>query len=302
MYYTFSVNQRTEGVIMPDNIKNKIDFYYDSLSKGQKKIASYIKTNYEKSAFMTAAELGNAVGVSESTVVRFAAQIGFEGYPELQKNLREMLKSRLTSVQRMETARKSDGVSYIDYALTADADMIKKTLEKVSREAFSGSVEAINSARKIYILGVRSAASIAGFAALYMGFLYDVVLIDTSSTSEMFEQMLRIDGNDLLIAFSFPRYSSRTVNAIKFARSRGAKIISITDSEMSPIASLATYLLLAESSMVSFVDSLTAPLSLVTALIAASADRKQDEIHNKLEELEKIWDEYHVYRTGEEDF
>ncbi len=287
---------------MPDNIKNKIDFYYDSLSKGQKKIASYIKTNYEKSAFMTAAELGNAVGVSESTVVRFAAQIGFEGYPELQKNLREMLKSRLTSVQRMETARKSDGVSYIDYALTADADMIKKTLEKVSREAFSGSVEAINSARKIYILGVRSAASIAGFAALYMGFLYDVVLIDTSSTSEMFEQMLRIDGNDLLIAFSFPRYSSRTVNAIKFARSRGAKIISITDSEMSPIASLATYLLLAESSMVSFVDSLTAPLSLVTALIAASADRKQDEIHNKLEELEKIWDEYHVYRTGEEDF
>lgn len=287
---------------MPDNIKNKIDFYYDSLSKGQKKIASYIKTNYEKSAFMTAAELGNAVGVSESTVVRFAAQIGFEGYPELQKNLREMLKSRLTSVQRMETARKSDGVSYIDYALTADADMIKKTLEKVSREAFSGSVEAINSARKIYILGVRSAASIAGFAALYMGFLYDVVLIDTSSTSEMFEQMLRIDVNDLLIAFSFPRYSSRTVNAIKFARSRGAKIISITDSEMSPIASLATYLLLAESSMVSFVDSLTAPLSLVTALIAASADRKQDEIHNKLEELEKIWDEYHVYRTGEEDF
>ena len=250
---------------------------------------------------MTAAELGGAVGVSESTVVRFAAQIGFAGYPDLQKNLREMLKSRLTSVQRMETARQSEDISYIDYALTADADMIKKTLETVSREAFSGAVDAINRARKIYILGVRSSAAIAGFAALYMGFLYDIVLIDTSATSEMFEQMLRINGDDILLAFSFPRYSSRTVNAIKFALSRGAEIISITDSVMSPIASLATYLLLAESSMVSFVDSLTAPLSLVTALIAASADRKQQEIHDNLEELEKIWEEYHVYRTGEDD-
>lgn len=286
---------------MPDNIRNKIELYYDSLSKSHKKIANYIKSNYEKSAFMTAAELGGAVGVSESTVVRFAAQIGFAGYPDLQKNLREMLKSRLTSVQRMETARQSEGISYIDYALTADADMIKKTLETVSREAFSGAVDAINSARKIYILGVRSSAAIAGFASLYMGFLYDVVLIDTSATSEMFEQMLRINENDVLLAFSFPRYSSRTVNAIKFALSRGAEIISITDSVMSPIASLATYLLLAESSMVSFVDSLTAPLSLVTALIAASADRKQQEVHDNLEELEKIWEEYHVYRTGEDD-
>jgi DNA-binding MurR/RpiR family transcriptional regulator len=286
---------------MPDNIRNKIELYYDSLSKSHKKIADYIKNNYEKSAFMTAAELGGAVGVSESTVVRFAAQIGFAGYPDLQKNLREMLKSRLTSVQRMETARQSEDISYIDYALTADADMIKKTLETVSREAFSGAVDAINRARKIYILGVRSSAAIAGFAALYMGFLYDIVLIDTSATSEMFEQMLRINEDDILLAFSFPRYSSRTVNAIKFALSRGAEIISITDSVMSPIASLATYLLLAESSMVSFVDSLTAPLSLVTALIAASADRKQQEVHDNLEELEKIWEEYHVYRTGEDD-
>ncbi len=286
---------------MPDNIRSKIELYYGSLSKSHKKIANYIRGNYEKSAFMTAAELGEAVGVSESTVVRFAAQIGFSGYPELQKNLREMLKSRLTSVQRMETARKSEDISYIDYALTADIEMIKKTLEKVSREDFAGAVEAINGARKIYILGVRSSASVAGFAALYMSFLYDVVLIDTSATSEMFEQMLRIDENDVCIAFSFPRYSSRTVKAIKFARSRGAGIISITDSMMSPIASLATYLLLAESSMVSFVDSLTAPLSLVTALIAASADKKQQEIHDNLEELEKIWDEYQVYRTGEDD-
>ncbi len=286
---------------MPDSIQNKIDLYYGSLSKSHKKIANYIKSNYEKSAFMTAAELGDAVGVSESTVVRFAAQIGFSGYPELQKNLQEMLKRRLTSVQRMETARVSGDISYIDYALTADIDMIKKTLENVSRKDFNGAVEAINKARRIYILGVRSSASLASFAALYMGFLYDVVFIDTSATSEMFEQMLRICEKDICLAFSFPRYSSRTVNAIKFALSRGAEIISITDSVMSPIAPLATYLLLAQSSMVSFVDSLTAPLSLVTSLIAASADKKQEEIHGNLEELEKIWDEYHVYRTGEED-
>lgn len=286
---------------MTSDIQEIIDFYYSSLSKGHKKIADYIKSDYEKASFMTAAELGNAVGTSESTVVRFAAHIGFKGYPELQKNLQETVKSRLTSVQRMEAAGKFNGDDFIDRTLNADIQTIKHTLETIDRDAFSGAVEAVNNARKIYILGVRSSASLASFASLYMGFIYDVVMIDTSATSEMFEQIFSIDENDVCIAISFPRYSSRTVKALKYARSRGAKIISITDSSLSPISDYATYLLLAQSSMVSFVDSLVAPLSVVTALIAASAGEKKDEIHQKLESLEKIWDEYHVYKTHGED-
>lgn len=286
---------------MSGTVQQNIDIYYSSLSKGHKKIADFIRNNYERSSFMTAAELGKEVGVSESTVVRFAAHIGFSGYPEFQSNLHEMIKARLTSVQRMEAAKRFDGDNYLTRALTGDIDMIKKTLDGISVEAFAGSAAAIGRARKIYILGVRSSASIAGFAALYLSFLYDVVLIDTSATSEMFEQMLRINDEDVCIAISFPRYSSRTVKALKFAMSRGAKIISITDGEMSPIAKYATFLLVAQSNMVSFVDSLVAPLSLVTALIAASADEKQAEVHDKLEELEKIWSDYDVYRINEED-
>ena len=274
---------------------------YGKMSKSQRIIASYISDHYDQAVFMTAAELGKTLRISESTVVRFAVNIGFSGYPELQKNLQEMVKSRLTSVQRMEAAKRNDGRDFLDSAFTSDIDTIKKTLEGLSRDDFYGAVSAINNARRIYILGVRSSASIASFAALYLSFLYDVVLIDTSATSEMFEQMLRINKNDICIAISFPRYSSRTVKAIKFARSRGAEIISVTDSGLSPIAPLATYLLLAGSSMVSFVDSLTAPLSLVTALVAASADAREKDVHESLEELETIWDEYHVYRTGEDD-
>ena len=286
---------------MTSDIQEIIEFYYPTLSKGHKKIADYIKDNYERASFMTAAALGKAVNTSESTVVRFATHIGFDGYPELQKKLQETVKSRLTSVQRVEAAGRFEGSDFISSAFSSDIDMIKKTRDSIDREAFAGSVSAINRAKKIYILGVRSSASLASFAALYMSFLYDVVMIDTSATSEMFEQMLRIGEDDVCIAISFPRYSSRTIKALKFARSRGAAIISITDGEMSPIAELATYLLVAQSNMVSFVDSLVAPLSLITALIAASAGEKQQELHSNLEELEKIWEEYHVYRTGGED-
>lgn len=286
---------------MPENINEKIDIYYSSMSKGHKRIADFIKANYEKASFMTAASLGKATNVSESTVVRFATHIGFDGYPELQKNLQETVKNKLTSVQRMEAANRYDGDDFIEQAFSADIDMIKKTRDSISREAFAGAVEAINKANKIYILGVRSSASVASFAAFYMSFLYDVVLVDTSAASEMFEQMFRIDENDVCIAISFPRYSTPTVKALRFAQSRGASIISITDGEMSPIAPYATHLLVAQSSMVSFVDSLVAPLSLVNALIAASAKERQDEVYNNLEALEQIWDEYNVYRTGEEE-
>ena len=287
---------------MSENFNQRIDEVYKSLSKGHKKIADYIKNNYEKASFMTAASLGKAVGVSESTVVRFASNIGFDGYPELQKYLQEMVKSHLTSVQRMDVAAsRFEDDNMLDKAFAADIEMIKATREGISRDAFEKSAQAVNDAKKIYILGIRSSAALASFAAFYFRFLYEnVVLIDTSASSEIFEQMFHINSDDVCIAISFPRYSSQTVKALKFAKDRGATIISITDGEMSPIAQLATHLLVAKSSMVSFVDSLVAPLSLINALVAVAARKKQDDVYNDFRELEKIWDEYHVYRTGGE--
>lgn len=288
---------------MADSFQDRIGVFYSGLSKGHKRIADFIKNNYEKASFMTAAKLGKTVGVSESTVVRFASHVGFDGYPELQKHLQELVKSHLTSVQRMEVAaNRMGGDDIINDAFAADAEMLKRTREGVSREDFFGSVAAINKAHKIYVLGSRSSASLASFAAFYLNYLCDnVVLIDTSSTSEMFEQMFRISEQDVCIAISFPRYSNQTINALSFAKSRGATIISITDGKMSPIAQYATYLLVAESSMVSFVDSLVAPLSLINALIAACAKENDGHVCENLGELEKIWDKYHVYRTDKEE-
>ncbi len=287
---------------MAENFQLRIENAYPTLSKGHKRIADFIKNNYEKASFMTAASLGKAVGVSESTVVRFASNIGFDGYPELQKYLQEAVKSHLTSVQRMDVAAsRYGGDDFIDRAFMTDIEMIKQTRENISREAFSKSAEAINKAKKIYILGVRSSAALASFAAFYLRFLYEnVVLIDTSASSELFEQMFRISEDDVCIAISFPRYSNQTVKALSFAKSRGATIISITDGEMSPIAPYATHLLVAKSSMVSFVDSLVAPLSVINALVAASAREKREDVYNDFRALEEIWDEYQVYRTGGE--
>ena len=288
---------------MSENFQLRIENAYPTLSKGHKKIADFIKNNYEKASFMTAASLGKAVGVSESTVVRFASNIGFDGYPELQKYLQEAVKSHLTSVQRMDVAAsRFGGDDFVDRAFMTDIEMIKQTRESISREAFLKSAEAINKAKKIYILGVRSSAALASFAAFYLRFLYEnVVLIDTSASSELFEQMFRISEDDVCIAISFPRYSNQTVKALSFAKSRGATIISITDGEMSPIAPYATHLLVAKSSMVSFVDSLVAPLSVINALVAASAREKRDDVYNDFKALEEIWDEYQVYRTGGEE-
>ncbi len=287
---------------MAENFQTRIESIYGTLSKGHKKIADYIINHYQKASFMTAAKLGETVGVSESTVVRFATNIGFDGYPELQKYLQEMVKSHLTSVQRMEVAAtRYEGSDFVDKVFASDAELIKSTRESISREAFEGSVEAINSAKKIYILGVRSSAAIASFAAFYFRFLNDnVVLIDTSSSSELFEQMFRISSDDVCIAISFPRYSNQTINALSFAQSRGATIISVTDGESSPIAPFATHLLVAKSSMVSFVDSLVAPLSVINALIAACAKEKKDLVYDNLRMLEDIWDEYRVYSTDRE--
>lgn len=272
------------------------------LSKGHKKIAAYIKENYDKAAFMTAAALGKKVGVSESTVVRFATELGFKGYPELQRALQQMIKSKLTAVQRMEVSQTliGDG-DIINSVLTGDIELIRETAERTSRDDFKHALAEINRAKRIYILGVRSSAALASFLAFYFNLVFDsVVLVDTSSASEMFEQMFRIDENDVCIAISFPRYSKQTVNAMRFIADRKAKIIAITDTDKSPIASFADYLLVARSDMASVVDSLTAPLSLINALIVGVTLSRREEVYDNFNKLEGIWDEYQVYEKTEE--
>ena len=287
---------------MKKSLLTRMESLYPSLSKGHKRIAGFIREHYEKAAFMTASRLGETVGVSESTVVRFATELGFEGYPELQKALQEMIRSKLTSVQRMEvTSSRMGEDDILEKVLTSDMEMIRATLEQTSRGDFHKAVDAINTARKIYILGVRSSAAIASFLAFYFNLVYDnVVLVDTASASEIFEQMFRIDERDVCIAISFPRYSKQTINALRFISDRGATILSITDSAYSPIAPFAEYLLVARSDMASFVDSLVAPLSLVNALIVAATLSRRGEVSENFNKLEEIWDEYQVYEKVEE--
>ena len=287
---------------MSEPLLAKMDESIRRLSKGHKKIAAYIKENYDKAAFMTAAALGKKVGVSESTVVRFATELGFKGYPELQRALQQMIKSKLTAVQRMEVSQNliGDG-DIINSVLTGDIELIRETAERTSRDDFKNALSEINRAKRIYILGVRSSAALASFLAFYFNLVFDsVVLVDTSSASEMFEQMFRIDENDVCIAISFPRYSKQTVNAMRFIADRKAKIIAITDTDKSPIASFADYLLVARSDTASVVDSLTAPLSLINALIVGVTLSRREEVYDNFNKLEGIWDEYQVYEKTEE--
>ncbi|WP_058485434.1 MurR/RpiR family transcriptional regulator [Defluviitalea phaphyphila] len=274
------------------------------LSKGQKLIANYILTHYDKAVFLTAAKLGKIVGVSESTVVRFANELGYDGYPKLQRALEELVKNRLTAVQRMEVASdRLEQKHVLKYVLQSDADKIKHTLEEVDEKVFDESVDAILKARKIYILGVRSSASLASFLGFYFNLLFDnVKLIHTNSVSEMFEQIYKMNSEDVVIGISFPRYSKRTLKAMEFAKSKKATVITITDSPLSPMTQYADYSLLARSDMASFVDSLVAPMSLLNALIMAISLKKKDEISSTLSNLEKIWAEYQVYDNEDEDF
>lgn len=282
---------------MKNFILSKADINQKKMSKGHKKLAQYIAENYDKAAFMTASKLGEKVGVSESTVVRFATEMGFKGYPELQKELQQMIKSKLTAVQRMEVSSTLIGEhGAIQKVLTGDMELIRDTLENVSESEFSKAVETINNAKRIYILGVRSSAALASFLYFYFNPVFEnVVLVDTSSASEMFEQMFRIGEDDVCVAISFPRYSKQTINALRFINDRGTKIIALTDSADSPIAEYADTLLVAKSDMVSVVDSLVAPLSLINALIVAVTFSKRDEVYNNFNKLESIWDEYQVY-------
>ena len=266
-------------------------------SKGQRHIASYILSNYEKAAYMTAARLGALSGVSESTVVRFAIELGFEGYPEMQKALQELVRTKLTSVQRMEVTNTLIGNSdVLDKVLTSDIDKIRQSLEEIDREAFYAAVDRIVGANNIYIIGVRSSSSLAGFLNYNFRMIFDnVKFIQTTSGSEMFEQIMRIGDGDVIIAISFPRYSKRIINAVKFARERGADVVALTDSAQSPIAVYAHQLLTACSDMASFVDSLVAPLSIINAMIVSVSRKKQDELTVRLHDLENIWDKYDVY-------
>ena len=282
---------------------SNVDLTTKKLSKGHKKLIKYISENYDKAAFMTASKLGENVGVSESTVVRFATEMGFKGYPELQKELQQMIKSKLTAVQRMEVSSNLIGEDdAIKKVLNGDIELIRDTLESVSDVEFKNAVETINKAKKIYILGVRSSAALASFLYFYLNPVFEnVVLVDTSSGSEMFEQMFRISEDAVCVAISFPRYSKQTINALRFINDRGTKIIAITDSAVSPIAEYADTLLVAKSDMVSVVDSLVAPLSLINALIVALTFSRREEVYNNFNRLESIWDEYQVYDKADGD-
>lgn len=269
----------------------------NEMSKGQKLIANYIINHYEKAAFMTAAKLGEVVGVSESTVVRFAIELGYEGYPKLQKMLQELIKSKLTAVQRIQvSSNRISEDNILKSVLQSDMEKIKITAEEIDQAVFNDIVECILNAKKIYILGVRSSAPLASFLGFYFNLIFDNVrLVHTTSVSEMFEQILRAGEGDVVIGISFPRYSKRTTNAMRFVKSQGAKVIAITDSIDSPLASSSDLCITARSDMNSFVDSLVAPLSVINALIVAIGMRKKESVYNTFERLEAIWDEYQVY-------
>lgn len=274
-----------------------IDDNMDTFSKGQKLIANFIINHYDKAAFMTAAKLGNIVGVSESTVVRFAIELGYDGYPKLQKALQELIKSKLTAVQRIEvSSNRINEENVLKSVLHSDLEKIKLTMEEINIDEFNTIVEKILKANRIYILGVRSSAPLASFLGFYFNLMFDNVrLVHTTSVSEMFEQIIRVKKDDLVIGISFPRYSKRTIKAMQFVKSQGATVIAITDSLESPVAKSADYSLIARSDMASFVDSLVAPLSVINALIVAVGMRLKDDVYGIFEKLEKIWDEYQVY-------
>ena len=284
-----------------ENLLSRMNTQYHKFSKGQKKLVSYITDNYDKAAFFTAAKLGETVGVSESTVVRFAIHLGYKGYPEFQKALEELMRNKLNSIQRMEvTYGRVPQSEILDTVLRADIEKIKLTMENIDHNAFELAVETILEAKSIYIVGIRSCAPLASFLGFYFNLLFDNVhLMHTNSSSELFEQMIHISKDDVIIGISFPRYSMRTLKALEFANNRNAKVITLTDSIHSPMNLYSSCNLIARSDMASIVDSLVAPLSVINALVVALCMRKQREVTATLEDLEKIWDEYQVYNNDE---
>ncbi|MEW8993661.1 MurR/RpiR family transcriptional regulator [Clostridium sp.] len=278
------------------DLMRMIQTKFSRLSKGQKLIAEYILKHYDKAAFMTAAKLGASVGVSESTVVRFANQLGYEGYPELQKALQELIKNKLTTAQRIELS--NDFIipnNALKGVLKSDIENIRATMEKINYEAFESTVNSILNSKKIYIVGLRSSAALADFLGFYLNLILDNVKIVSYGMSDIFEQMLTLGEGDCVIGIGFPRYAMRTVETLNYAKSRGADVVAITDSVLSPLATKADYVLIAESNMASFVDSLVAPLSVINALIIAVGLKEKDKISKTFTELEQVWQEYQIY-------
>jgi DNA-binding MurR/RpiR family transcriptional regulator len=288
-------------MLSKNELWKKIEDGYPKFSKGQRKLADFIQKDYDKAAFLTAARMGEEVGVSESTVVRFAMALGYEGYPGFQKALGEMVRTKLNSIQRMEVTygRISQG-EILATVLHSDIEKIKLTMEAIDHETFEMAVDTILNARKIFVVGIRSCAPLASFLSFYLNLVCDnVIAVNTNSPSEIFEQMLRINEEDAIIGISFPRYSMRTLKALEYASNRKAKVITLTDSVHSPMTLYSSCNLIARSDMASIVDSLVAPLSVVNALVVALCMKKQKEVITTLETLEEIWDEYQVYNKDE---
>ena len=273
-----------------------IQLRFPRLRKDQKLIAEYILKNYDKAAFMTAAKLGLAVGVSESTVVRFAIELGFSGYPKLQRSLQELIKNKLTTVQRLELSSDYISEGYaLKGVLKADMENIRATMEKIDYNTFEDVVNNIFTAKRIYIIGLRSSMALAEFLGFYLNIILQNVKTVGYGISDIFEQMINVGEDDLVIGIGFPRYASRTIDALAFAQNRGATVVAVTDSFLSPLATRADYSLIAQSNMASFVDSLVAPLSVINALIIAVGMREKENISNVFNNLEEIWQEYNVY-------
>ena len=273
-----------------------------TFSKGQRRIAQYILESYDKAAFMTANTLGKTVGISESTVVRFAVELGYDGYPSMQKALQEMVVNRLTAAQRIEvTNDRMVGQNVLSMVLQSDMEKLRQTGETVDRDAFEAAVNAVLGAERVYIIGVRSAAPLANFLGYYLNYMFqNVHILTTSGASEMFEQIVGVNSKDAVIAFSFPRYSATTLKTAQYCRSTGATVIGVTDTKLSSLGQCSDHVLVAKSDMVSLVDSLVAPLSVVNALIVAIAAKKEKELSKTFQELEHVWSEYNVYEKQED--
>ena len=285
------------------SVLHSIEDHMDGFSKGQKRIARYILDHYEKAAFLTASRLGEVVDVSESTVVRFAAELGFSGYPAMQRALQEMIRSRLTAAQRFQDADgRFTGQDLLGNVVLSDAEKLRQMASQASRPAFESAVERIRQARHVYILGVRSSWFVAGYLNFYLHLIMNnVTLVQSNAAGEIFEQLFRIGPGDVMIAISFPRYSQVTVNTVKFARDRGASVIAVTDNAQSPVYRLSEAALLAPCEMISFVDSMVAPLSLVNALLVALAHSMGADVSATFAGLEEIWNEYGVFGQADDE-
>lgn len=287
--------EKTEG----SDLLVRLNKNYKTLSKGQKQLAAYITENYDRAAFITASKMGRIVGVSESTVVRFAYALGYDGYPELQKSLQELIRNKLTSVQRIQLTGDLQPNDVLRSVLKSDVSNIRATIDSIDNASFNAAINALLEAKKVYIVGLMSAAPLAQFLAYYLGFVMDNVVMVSGAMGNIYEDLFRISSEDVCIGISFPRYSNRTIDALDFARGKEATIIAITDSVSSPIAEKAEHALVARSDMAGFADSLVAPLSLINAIIVACSLRRREQVSNTLSQLEGIWGSHGVYVTKE---